>query len=901
MIKAISTRDTFYKIAGPKERKRAGGINFDHVKNILSQDGLEVPKEAIELGLKDESKLAITNEKLSWIELTNLEEEAKKRADAHETFLLIVGSALESDSIDKMKNKISTINSYLVADHELKPGYMGLNLSDLSDVKKIKELFNREYNKAEEWISKSKEKEESSKLGGYISNDVVYDFGDGWKVVYVPAAGEIVQFPGLPNTSHDRILEGDKNGLCLGSGLKYYQTNNEGKIYSVRDPENKPRVTIRIDGNDLSEAKGKNNNPPDVDGAIHANEWFGTIRSLEYIDNYDYRKFPPLDIDGARNAYMQDKDRPYREGWLYAWYKNGIPEIDKDVAEKARQKDRLLIGSGIGKTHYELVKPTVIEWCNKYLNNTGNPSVLFGSTYQEPEHEVYKTYRKLPEMIAAVEKLSSEHPDWFFQIKLQEFPEYRKFSDIPIKNYTSKDPKGFLRKFSDKEWAKPHLDDCAKKVSTSDSAFILENSEKEWARPYLDDCAKKVSDSDPFFILANSEKEWAKPYLDDTAKIVKHYDPNIILKNSEKEWAKPHLDDAVQTSLKMNPFILLDYFDKEWARQYVTEEMMLQFIEYDSYLFISKYSTKEWARPFLDEAVRSFIESSPGEGENLIIIKDFKDNLSEESMRNLKDYYIKRNYLVLLNIYDNIRSFFDTNDVISAYDIMIKYNPCAFFEVYSDEFDELRDLLEDRVEIAIKNCILKTKTGVFQIIRQFAIGNYYKYIPFTLKEMVRLDEKSAIEALVLVGLVEGGFVAKQYPEFADEVLEECASIHPKLIVSSYIKPGSVIDESYIDTAAINMIREDPLHVVIEAIFLNKDWAKKYLDFASKELINRKPKEAYQIFSNKNDMRSYNEEYANLAKRKMEEKTAFEKYPQLKKLSTLLNSIGIKNVMNSIKY
>ncbi len=876
MINLISKRDIFYKTAGPKEKKRAGGINFDHVKNILSQDGSEIPREMIELGLKDESKLAITNEKLSWIESINLEEEAKKRVDAHETFLLIVGSALESNSLDEMRNKISTINSYLTADHELAPGSFGLNIADLSDVNKIKELFRAEYREAEEWVRKSKEKEESAKSGGYISNDVVYDFGDGWKVVYVPAAGEIKEFPGLNNTSYDRILEGDKNGLCLGSSMRYYQSNNEGEIYSIRDPGNNPRVTIRILENSLMEAKGKKNLPPDVLGATHANEWFETIEDLEYKHNYDYRKFPPYNINSAREAFLQDKASPYLEGWVSSWYKKGIKEIDDDVAKKVQEKDILLIESGLGKTHYELVKPTVIRWCNDYLTG-GSKSIIFGSNYSPPTHEVFRTYRRLPEMIAAAKKLSEEDPNWFFAIGLQEFPEYKEFSDGPIKKYAENHPEDFIKNFAEKEWAKPYLDSCAKMLIIANPFLVLENSEKEWAKPYLNDCAKVVYERNSDFILENSEKEWAKPYVG-----------NSISK---------HLSDN-------GGYVSLRYYDKDWAKPYIIEDVVLDFIEDDSFLFISKYSMKEWAKPFLDRALKRFIRSSPGEEEVLLIIKNFKDRFSEANLKDLKDYYIKRNYWSLLNDKsdDNVRSFFDKNDIVSAYDIIINYNPCVFFLIYSDESDELKDLLEDRVEIAIKNCISKTPGGVSELIREFSYGNYYKYIPFTLKEMVRKDEDSAVSALSLVGLTTNAKSFKaEYPEFADEVLEECANIHPKLIVSNYIKPDSIIDESYIDTAAINMIREDPLYVIIHAIFLNKNWAKKYLDFASKELINRNPKAAYEIFSNKEDLRQYNEEYANLAKRKMEEKTAFEKYPQLKKLSSALSYIGIKDIMSSIKY
>ena len=53
----------------------------------------------------------------------------------------------------------------------------------------------------------------------------------------------------------------------------------------------------------------------------------------------------------------------------------------------------------------EKIKPVVIYWCNRYPESR---DILFGNSYNPPEHEVFKTYKKLPEMQEVVRKLSEE-------------------------------------------------------------------------------------------------------------------------------------------------------------------------------------------------------------------------------------------------------------------------------------------------------------------------------------------------------------------------------------------------------------------------------------------------------------------------------------------------------------
>jgi hypothetical protein len=740
----VSSRQII-KEAGPKEKKRARGINFDHVKNLLSQDGSEVSKQAIDEALADEKNLVINIDKLNWIESLDLDHEAKSgRLSEHESYLLIIGSAITSNSLEEAKSKLSKLNTYFITNHQIRAGSFELNLADLFDTEKIKVLFDEKFNLAEKWEKESEQRAGQSKGTVYLSNEVVHDFGDGWKVVYVPAAGEIEPFPGFENTSHDRILEGNKNGLCLGSQLKYYQDNDSGKIYSVRDPENKPRVTIRIQNNELEEAKGKNNNTPDPEGAEHAVRWFKSVAKLNYKDNYDYKKFPPTNIDDARRIFNMDSNIPYREGWISSWYKKGIPELDDHVLEYVFKKDPILFQSGLGKTHLELVKPSVIEACKKYLNNDSYAEVLFGEPFYPPVHEVFKTYKSLPEMVLAVKKLSEEEPIRFFNIGLQEYPEYREFSDLPIRAFLSKHPSTFLSEYSDKDWAKPYLDEAVKNLFDKDKTAIILHRHKEWAQPYVELAAKSLIEEDPVSLLPSHKEEWMKPYLDRAAKNAFEKDPVNLLYYLQEDWAAPYVSGAAGGFAKVNPIGFIVNFGQDETVPY-------------------------WAAPYLDDAINNAIEENPV---SLIWMRgtkelNLKDSDYESAIKNaIEKYPAKFIYyfqyqedfnsqveLAKLNIINkiknstiteeekdslcpdliNTRFFNEARDDLGGESISRSFDFCYREDKWDDDWDE-----DDNQEDDNKDFILKKENYV---------KNYNPHIVRLAKVLLDLKYQTEAETL----------------------------------------------------------------------------------------------------------------------------------------------------------
>jgi hypothetical protein len=601
------------KIAGKAEAKKVTGLNFEEVRNKLISESIEPTRDEITIRLLDESNLVISNNQKDLILNLNLSENTRKRVNEIEAALIIIGAVLDGNNINGI---IEDFNWYLET-MEFKPGDLGITQEDIFNVSKIKESFNKIYNKVSKEKTESDKKAALSKGDSYLSNEVVYDFGDGWKVVYVPAAGEMIEFPGLSGTSHDRILEGNKNGLCLGSRLRFYQSNDKGKIYSIRDKQNKPRVTIRISEKTLQEAKGKNNNPPDIEAAEKADIWFKTMPDLNYKNNRDYKSFPPLNIKNATKYFLKNKDKAYDDLWVPFWYERGIDILDKDIDDKIKNFDSKLITTGFGKfpAFFEKIKSTVIYWCLKYVRNQDeeSKSILFGDS--SDYHQVFKIYKKLPEMKLAVKTLSENDENYkiFFKTKLNDIKEYEEYIYIPAKTFSEENPKDFINSYSEKPWAQPHLDLAAQNCAKKYPVYFLEDLlEKSWARHYVDLAAQSCAEIRPNYIISKSDKEWAKPYLDLSAKISAEKYPLMFLQEySGESWAQPYLDLAVKNFIEKDPYSFLIYFsEKPWAQPYI-DLAAKRYIEKDPYNFLIYFSKKPWAQPYLDLYEKYYIEEDP--------------------------------------------------------------------------------------------------------------------------------------------------------------------------------------------------------------------------------------------------------------------------------------------------
>ena len=431
----ISSRHIL-KEAGPKERSRATGLNWDFASSTLGEG--QHSKEEIQKYISENSGLLpISTEQLDSIERLNLKDNAAKRVSADEKFFIIVSAVIDSSSESEAIAKIEEVEWYLeykeLSPNKIKGDWLSSNQAVLSNKDLLLGTWRKFLNEARVVKSESEKQSLDSGSAEYLSNEVVHDFGDGWKVVYVPAAGEIKEFPGMSNTSYDRILEGNKNGLCLGASMGLYQDNNSGKIYSVRDPSNKPKVTIRINGNDLEEAKGKNNLSPEIIAAKKAKEWFEILESkgeLNFRDNGDYLGFPPLTIESAKTSFEKNKERFIESGWAVHWYKNGLSNLDSKIQELIEKKDPLILSSGLNKKYAELVLPIYVFYSKEYLDKKLSP--LFPNIdyidwgYNKiAESEFWKTYRKNPTIFSAVSLFASENYILFLKLGIPKDESYK--------------------------------------------------------------------------------------------------------------------------------------------------------------------------------------------------------------------------------------------------------------------------------------------------------------------------------------------------------------------------------------------------------------------------------------------------------------------------------------------
>ena len=404
MLSRANRIKKLHKYASKASSKKAKGLNWDAAEAEIKVSDEEVSKDAIL------SQIAISplfsEADIASMHAIRIEDRFRKMLNTNEAAFLEMGAFL-TEKVEKL----SLIGDYLVSE-ATKPGDITISYSiDFSNLDSIKAEFNRLDQVQEKWHqdaaeAQAAEVEEKGEFGhGYMTNDIVHDFGDGWSVVYVPAIGEGPSYKGDPWKSNDRTVEGNLNGLCLGSEMGLYQTNNEGKVYSIRDPSNKPRATVRILSDELQEVKGKSNETPDADGAVHAEKWFKDYDGLDYENNKDYNKFPPSNTEDAKAKFEEDEHSPYKYGWAIHWFRNGIPELDSDILEKIKTKDELIISSGFGKKYKELVAPVAKYYAEQYTRN--NISIIFN--FNE-EHETSKIYKKEPWMQRAVYELFNRDP-----------------------------------------------------------------------------------------------------------------------------------------------------------------------------------------------------------------------------------------------------------------------------------------------------------------------------------------------------------------------------------------------------------------------------------------------------------------------------------------------------------
>lgn len=432
MTKRIKQISALYKTASKIGQKSGNSYNFSHAERKLkeSNPGVEPSKEEVLAQILEDP--FFSEEDLGKILNIELSQDHAKKLNKAEKAMLELGAFLTGK-----ERSLSLIGDYMTAE-AASPGWVSQRHPfSLNDMESVKKAFNALDESQDVWHRRAAQQQqqadaEEGRFGyGYETNEVVYSFADGWKIVYVPAIGEGPNYKGDHSKSHDRTVEGNHMGICLGEKMGYNQNNNDGKIYSLRRPDNKPKVTFNIKENILQEAKGQGNGPPDIPSAKKAKEWLEQIKGLEYKESADYKAFPPTELKAAKSMFAKNPDSPYKGRWAAYWFGQGIPELDADIKRRISKNDFAVLASEIFRKYKELVQPVAKFWTEEWMKKRHN------YTGYDPEDEPYvydndifklnnfwKTYKKEAWMKKAIERLFIIAPELAFTKKMHKHPEF---------------------------------------------------------------------------------------------------------------------------------------------------------------------------------------------------------------------------------------------------------------------------------------------------------------------------------------------------------------------------------------------------------------------------------------------------------------------------------------------
>ena len=616
----------FFKLAGEKEAKFITGINFDFAKNKLIESGNSSPtpaeiKSYVEV---NDYEMPINAEKRNLIKSKKIEINERICLNANESLLLITGSVLTSVSENEINQKIENIKWYLVF-KELNPGDIEKESPFVkTDLNSIIETFNQFYSKVLELKTKADQSEKESK-GNSEKNKyktplsdtfIKYTFKNGWKVVYIPASGEDIGegqtmpiFEEYEGTSFDRVLEGNKMGICLGEQTRYYQNNSQGEIYSIRNLNNEPKATIRISRKSLQECKGKGNSTPSVEVCALAKEWFDNER-IDYKKNEDYKKFPPLTAEDALNEFTKNTIKAYNfeNRWISFWYGKGIEEIDNDVKNKIESNDPNVLV--LANRFPALVQKVYEHLCLESADKNSAPQIMrINARY----------YTKLECTKKFLEKIAKKDPMYFME-NFANNTDAKDYLPIAYYNLANIYPEQFIEKFSYNPDANVYLPIAYQSVLENDPYRIIQYINNPGSKDYIDKFILKEIEDKPLYFLENLhyypheknhlEKAYANLAKKDPINFLEKYVKNKDIKNTDDKDikntdAKKYLQIAYKNLAEKDPYLFLkEYGDEKDAENYLEPAYEFVVEKYpESFLFY--HTDKPGAYKHLNRAYES--------------------------------------------------------------------------------------------------------------------------------------------------------------------------------------------------------------------------------------------------------------------------------------------------------
>lgn len=166
--------------------------------------------------------------------------------------------------------------------------------------------FDSAYALSREWHESLKTKNFDKEIEASGNEKIVHEFSDGFKILELSA--------------DDCRAEGPSMGNCVATYADDV-TSSEVKIFSLRDPRNKPHVTISMNGknfNVVQEIKGQENKVPIQKYAVKIKEWLGLF-NYDTSESFDY--FEILTNEEKRSFLASKKKTPrsyLQEFWAIA-------------------------------------------------------------------------------------------------------------------------------------------------------------------------------------------------------------------------------------------------------------------------------------------------------------------------------------------------------------------------------------------------------------------------------------------------------------------------------------------------------------------------------------------------------------------------------------------------------
>lgn len=217
-----------------------------NLKNIKKEEGLAKKYTKEELDIIDKSK--ITDEKLKYWTLNELKNKKYLTKDS-----LIV---TKLQYINDFYNKLKTINSEKFFDNErfqIENFSLAQVLQYAKEFKENEKFYTQGYNPVEQ-------------------NKIMYKFKDGWFIVEL-------------KSEHDLKVEGKLLNHCVANYANQVE-NDETRIFSLRDQNNKPHATIETDYGMyvFKQEFGKGNSTLDEELSSRVKEWKTKIHPMSEVN-----------------------------------------------------------------------------------------------------------------------------------------------------------------------------------------------------------------------------------------------------------------------------------------------------------------------------------------------------------------------------------------------------------------------------------------------------------------------------------------------------------------------------------------------------------------------------------------------------------------------------------------